>query len=127
MFEALKNDAVGIAILREWLGAAGVPVPIEDATRRSRVCLQCPENQVPRWWESAKGKVARAIRRHLEIKNRIEMRVEEEEQLGICLVCRCCLPLKIHVPIRHVEAHTDPDAWDKFPSFCWIRHEANKA
>ncbi len=126
MFEALKNDAAGLAILREWLGADGVPVSIDDATRRSRVCLTCPENRAPRWWETAKEKIARIIKRHLAVKNRVGLKVESEELLGICRVCRCVLPLKIHVPIKHVEAHTAPDEWEKFPRWCWIRAEANK-
>lgn len=126
MFDELKNDAAGLEILRDWLGDGGAPVPQADATRRSRVCVGCPENQAPRWWEYAKSNMARVIKKHLEVKHRTGLQVDVEDQLGICRVCRCCLPLKIHVPIAHIEAHSDPEAWGKFPAFCWQRAETNR-
>lgn len=126
MFEELKNDAVGLAVLREWLGDDGVPVSHEDATRRSYICVGCHENKAPRWWDFAKNKVARAIKKHLEVKHRVGLGVDVEARLGICAVCRCCLPLKVHVPIQHINAHLDDDVRTKFPDFCWVCNETNK-
>lgn len=126
MFEALKNDAAGLAILREWLGHDGIPVPDERAQSRAAICLGCPENREPRWWELAKGGVARAIKKHLEVKYSLGLQVEGEGSLGICRVCRCCLPLKVHVPIQHVSNHIADDMWETFPAFCWVRVEGHK-
>lgn len=120
MFDALKNDAAGLAILREWLGDDGVPVPAVDAVRRSQSCLQCSENVAPGWWDRMKNQVARAIRKHLEIKHRIWLSVEREKDLHMCRACGCCTRLKIWTPLKHIEAHQSAEVWAGLPLNCWM-------
>lgn len=127
MFEALKNDAAGLAILREWLGDDSKPVSTLQACARSVSCVKCEMHRPARWWDTIKHAVATAIKRHLEIKNKVGLRVDLEEELGMCKACGCCVRLKIWVPLKHIEAHQTEDVWNKLAPNCWmLRERANK-
>lgn len=124
LIEEFKADVVGIALIRDWLGAGGNPVSQPMAEARAAICLNCPKHQPGAWWEAwFKNPVARAIKRTLEYKNRLSLELYNEKALGNCTVCRCCLVLKCWVPTEHVKEHTPPERLAEFPEFCWIRSE----
>lgn len=125
----IRNDISGLAALHDWLGDGGDPVHPMVAEFRTQRCTEgndgepCPLNKAPRWWESAKGKIADWIRRELEIKSGMSLRVAGEENLHMCSACGCCLPLKVWTPKVHLKTHIDQKAIDKTPAYCWMRKE----
>lgn len=123
IFAEIKADVKGGRILKDWFGDGGIPVAQVDAERRAMTCICCKENQPGGWWENAKGRVARAIREQIEMKNQLSLRVQDEESLGTCRVCLCNLPLKVHVPIQYILEHTDDETMNAFPAACWIKNK----
>jgi len=121
-----------LKILRDWLGDGGRAVPPEKSESRAKICMSgengglCSENRAPQWWETATNEVALVIRKELEFKNKLSMRVSCEDKLAMCRVCGCALPLKVHVPIEHVKTHLKADDLKRFPQWCWIRSEIEK-
>jgi hypothetical protein len=104
---------------RAWLGEGGVPSP--RAQHRANVCLQCPHNEARPLEELFKGAVAGVVRRQLEVKGKLGLKVEGEEGLHVCGLCGCVLRLKVHVPLDVARTNT-PD-WQGFPAHCWLRTE----
>lgn len=111
------------SVLTDWLGAGGKPVPQDHAEGRAAVCVGCPENRAPKWWEIVKSAIAETIRLHLSLKHEMNIRVSTEERLGMCKVCGCAIPLKVHVPIEHIAENTGGDVKERFPNHCWIHNE----
>jgi hypothetical protein len=116
--------------LHDWLGDDLYHANQELANYRSLVCIHgsdglgCPHNKSPRWWETAKVAVAEVIRGQLEIKQKLQMKTEFDDQLGICDVCGCCLPLAVWSPIERIREHTTLKQKSEFPeSFCWKKKE----
>lgn len=102
-----------------WLGEGGQPSP--QAQRRADICLKCPHNVARPWEETYKGVAAVLIRRQLELRSKLELKVEGEEGLHMCDLCGCVLALKVHVPL-HIARENTPD-WERFPANCWIPTE----
>lgn len=107
------------AIRAAWLGEGGQPSPL--AQERANVCATCPQNQQHAFEELFKGPAARIVRMQLELRSKLELRVEGEERLHTCALCGCWLKLKVHVPLRIAREGT-PD-WGNFPEWCWLRTE----
>lgn len=110
-------------ILKDWLGEGGEPVMHRKAEERALVCIGCAENRDKFWWESAKSALATAIKWHLSVKNRMNLNIPHEKELGVCAVCKCTLPLKIWAPIGVVASHLKEKDKKKFPAICWIKNE----
>lgn len=127
LLDEIRNDAAGAAILKDWLGDGGAPVAPVVAEARAMVCVNCPENRAPYWWEKAKNSIADAIRAHLVVKQQSGLRVSHEDEIHMCRVCGCCLRLKVWVPIEHIKEHTTPETLAKLPSHCWLLKEIGHA
>lgn len=125
----LKDDAEGLALLKDWLGDGGKIVPPNLSIGRAETCVNthgkpCSENVEPGWWDRFKLAVAEVIRNQLELKTRLGIKVPQEKGLAMCRVCGCCLPLKVHVPIGYIAKHTtNPKVRERFPAHCWIKKE----
>jgi len=113
----------GRRILIDWLGAGAVPVPIAVAQARANVCFTCPQNREGHRWLRLTADAVRAIAEQMNAKDELKLRVEGEEKLHACAVCACPLPLKVHVPLATILAHTDADTLAAFPSYCWLTTE----
>ena len=124
LFDAVSSIPRGVETIREWLGEGGIPVDPATAQRRANICLECPKNVPP---NIVTQSVALAIRRHLEVKNKLGMRVDGEKRLGKCDVCQCMLRLKIHVPIGIVRRQMPPGEFDAYPAPCWQTEEKENA
>lgn len=127
--DEIKRDAEGIALLVDWLGDGGKPVTAAQSEHRASVCTTldlgqpCQLNVEPNWWDRMKNAVAETIRKELAIKRRLNYSTSRDSSLHMCKACGCCLPLKVHVPPKHIRAHTSPEVEAKFPPGCWIKKE----
>ena len=104
--------------MRDWLGGDGKPVPPKVSQRRADMCLDCAFN--------AKGfaveAIGDAVRHHLSAKRKMSLSVSGEELLHTCSLCRCALPLKVHVPIKHIRAYQREEVRQKIRERkpeCW--------
>jgi len=130
VFEEILADANGALLLADWLGDGGAPVEPFKAEFRAQHCLSgdngkpCPHNREPGWWDRhTKDPVAQWMRKQLELKNRMSLRLSGENELGICDVCGCCLKLLVWSPIERIREHTDAKEIEKLPNWCWKRAE----
>jgi hypothetical protein len=114
--EDAKRIAHGIKVIYEWLGEGGSVVDSDIAQHRANVCLKCPHNI---YGYPVSGAVANAIKRHLEVKNEIGLRVEGEKRLNTCEFCGCVLRLLIWEQQDRVISHLTDLEKTKSPDYCW--------
>jgi len=124
VLEEIKHDAVGLAIIKEWLGDGGKPVDRHLAEHRATICLCCPFN-VKTALSAFKQPVADAIKSHLEVKDKSGVSTEYDADLFTCRLCSCQINLKIWTPFEHLRAHTTDNELKKLPVFCWLRKESH--
>lgn len=121
--DAMRSDALGAAVLADWLGSGGHPVEKAKADARAQVCESCPLNCEPNWWGRVKSSIAEAIKQHLSAKTALGLQVENEERLHMCRACGCANRLKVWCPLEHIVKHTPSETFQKFPGTCWIKKE----
>jgi hypothetical protein len=105
--------------LKEWFGEGGIPVSQETADARAAMCLACDFNRRSTFGIETASNV---LKRRLETKRRLGLSVFGEERLHSCELCRCHLPLKIHVPIKFIRQYQREDvrqAIKRGKSECW--------
>ena len=112
--DRVRRDIKGLDLLTQWLGQGGLPVSEFEAARRADVCISCPYNVKGHKTEAW---VAAQIKKLNEFRGQ-QLTVTKEPDLHTCSVCGCYLPLKIWVPSKSIEEHTDTS---KFPPHCWIK------
>jgi hypothetical protein len=114
-----------MSTLTEWLGDGGLAVPHEQAVWRASICVHCTKNRKATIIESlSKGPAAFAILKTLELKEQLQMRVPQEKKLRMCSICKCCLPLKIHVPLDYILRGSTMEEIVEFEKVnCWITRE----
>jgi len=106
----------------QWLGEGGHPVPVQQAQRRADVCLKCQKNdKTMPLYEGMATEVALLVRRQLELKSQMNLRVNGEEGLHVCSGCLCILKLKVHVPMKFIASTSD---MTKLDPKCWIISES---
>lgn len=121
---AIKN---GAKTLLDWGEAGFVPVEQSVAQARSDVCAKsfdgnpCPHNQ--KKLIDFTSPAAAAIKSHIESKNQMKLSVDGEQNLNVCMICRCWLPLKVWTPMETLLACTPEkvlnDFKEKYPP-CWM-------
>lgn len=105
--------------MKEWLGEGGCPVSSETAASRAIQCRGCVFNQRGSGYTDF---AAGTLKRHLEAKMKARLSVLKEEELHTCQICSCYLPLKIHVPYKHIRSFQREDvrqAIIKGKPDCW--------
>lgn len=117
LLETARAIPHGISAISEWL-ADGTVVDGDEAQARADVCLKCPNN-VPE--SSVTGVVADGVRRMLEFKNKVGLRVDGEKSLGACAVCKCVLRLQVHEPAELLKLQIK-NGKEVFPFQCWKNH-----
>jgi hypothetical protein len=127
---SVKNAAVGVSLLKDWLGDGGIPVPDDIAAKRAWTCTsgapggqRCPQNTQGNWTRFFTVPASEGIRKMLSLREDKALTTPSDENLGVCTVCDCPLKLKVHTPLEHIKAHTTPEVRNGFPEFCWIRAE----
>lgn len=121
LLDRAKQFKEGAQILSEWLGSGAVTVDPATAQRRADVCLKCPLNVHESFTAET---IAAAIRRQVEIKNSLKLRVNGEKSLHTCAVCGCVNRLKIWLPLERILP--TPEELPKFDSACWLISESKK-
>lgn len=130
LIDELRHDAAGVATLKDWLGDGGIPVPPEQSASRALACTSgdedrpCPHNIEAGWWSrNVTNPIAQEILKQIEVKNRLKISTPSDAYLHVCSKCRCCLPLKVHAPIKFIAAHLTEETFSSMPAFCWQRQE----
>jgi len=120
----ISELASGGWILSDWLGKGARVVDQKTADDRASICVTCPENRGELWWERMlKDPIADMMRKQLELKNHMALRVSVEDKIHVCAACGCLTRLKVWADIQHIKDHTPPETMEKFVPNCWIRKE----
>ncbi len=129
--EQLKEDVEAALFIKDWIGEGAEVVSQQEAESRAHVCRTgnegkpCERNSNPNWWEKwYRDPIANAIRRELEIKNRLNIRLADESTVHMCSACGCALRIKVWAPPKYIKERTTPQAIEKMPAWCWMRREA---
>src|SRR5436309_9153512 len=104
----------------EWLGTGGLIVHQEVAQKRTDACLRCPMRAPT---PKLLGAAADGIKRILELKSGLGLKVQGEKSLGICLACNCVNRLKIWMPREKVLAELSAEEFSRLDQSCWIINE----
>lgn len=118
LLQAAQRYANGVATLTEWLGSGGETVDHWKAQDRAETCLRCPMNKDGLQLAEA---VAAAIKRQVELKNQLHLRVQGERALYTCQACLCPLRTKIWLPLARVKPEDDERA--NYDPNCWLLKE----
>jgi len=118
LIDRVEQLAGGVQILTEWLGAGAITVDRQHAQERANTCRKCPQNQNG---NTVTGAVADVIRKQVEIKNHLQLRVFGEKALHTCKVCGCVTRLKIWLPFKNLGL--DDQEIKNYPTNCWITKE----
>jgi hypothetical protein len=116
IWDRVKNLANGAVTIVEWLGEGGIVVDYQTAQSRAITCLKCPQNQKG---DIVTSTVAMAIKRHLEVKNLLNLKVQGEKKLGQCKVCRCVIRLLIWEEQSRVKEQLKYEDQSQYPAECW--------
>lgn len=114
VIEKIKQLGHGASAIAEWLGSGGEVVDANTAQERADTCLACPLHNPD---QNATVLIGEAVRRVLEAKNKIGLRVNNEDKLGSCSVCGCVLKLQVFEPVFLLEKQTAKDAG--YAPQCW--------
>ena len=117
-FDRAKQMVNGAVIWSEWLGPNKYPVDYETAQSRALTCLECPKHVKG---NAVTESVAVAIKRQMELKKHLNLRVQGEKRLMTCGACQCPLRLKIWEQLSRVLPA--PNEWDKYWEKCWLKTE----
>lgn len=120
---AAKRAAGGIKLVIDWLGQGAKSVPVPVAQARAEVCVQCPLNQDGNFWQRLEAASAEALRKTIEIKNDMQLRTSLDEQLKSCQACDCFNPLKVWVPLPHINKHMSAETRARLHPSCWVLKE----
>lgn len=116
ILERAKHLANGVEFISNWIGDGGIVVDKEEAQGRANICLACPNNKLGL---TVAAPVAAAVRKYLEFKNELELRVDGEKKLGSCELCGCELRLQIWETPDRIRSQMTPEETAKAPKHCW--------
>lgn len=120
MISTLEAEA-GYRTYVDWIGDGLRPVERRDAQSRANTCLQCPLHDPNS--PMVKGAIASVVKAQVEMKNKMQLRVDGEKSLGICTACGCVMRLKIWVPLKTILAGSEQATLDALHPDCWIKKE----
>ena len=120
LLNQVKHWPHGREVISDWLGSGGHVVDRELAQQRADICLTCPMNGET---NTVTGAFAGGIKRLLEMKNKLGLRVHGEKALGLCDVCGCANRLRIWQPMPLVREAATTEELRDYPPHCWIKTE----
>lgn len=116
LLERAKQIKHGVESITDWLGSGGSVCEKQDAQERANICLGCDENKLGM---AVSTPVQAAVKRILEVKNRLSLHVSGEKRLGRCKICTCELKLQIWQPQPQVKAELTDEEKENLPAHCW--------
>ncbi len=119
----VKRVAAGAGVLLNWLGEGLNPVAGELAGARAAVCAGCPQNHAGDWLSRFTEPVANMLRAQIAIRKDLNLTTPDDERLHFCEACSCPLPLKVHVPLKHITDHQSDEVKARLDPGCWIIKE----
>ena len=66
------------------------------------------------------AEAAKTIHTQLQMRTEMELKTSVDDKLGICHACSCWTPLKVHVPMEFILAHTSELTKTALHKSCWI-------
>lgn len=123
ILERLRNVAGGAGTLISWIKSGAEAVSPEQSNSRASVCAGCPENKSTSFGSIFTVPVSRAIHAELQKRSEWGLKTDHDEKLGVCDVCVCPLPLKVHVPRELIMKRLEKQVFDELPAHCWIKKE----
>lgn len=106
-----------------WLGDGGQPVPQDQAQFRANICLSCPKNKPHPFYAFLTALAAHELRAQLEMREKMKLKVEGDDDLFICEGCWCVLRLKVFAPLKHLLATTNLEDMHQDNPKCWLLTE----
>lgn len=116
LLNSVKEIAGGADAIACWLGSGGHVVSFEEAQERANVCFACPLNVSV---GKVKDAIAGTVKKTLEIKNKIGLRVQGEKALGQCKDCGCVLRLLVWEEQKRIEPFLSDQEKARLPKACW--------
>lgn len=107
----------------DWLGSGLRPVESELASKRAKICSECPLNIDGDFWQRMEGMAAQAVKLLVKAKNNMKLNTPSDDALKSCGACDCWLATKVWVPLPHILAHTKKETMAKLDKNCWITRE----
>jgi hypothetical protein len=123
---AVKRSTAGIKLVVDWLGSGLKPVPINIAERRAAICLKCPLNQESNFWQRIGAVAAQQVKKLLEVRNDLNLRLANEDKLFSCQACDCWINLKAFSNLDHIIEHTSEEVWQRLDPNCWMLSESGR-
>jgi hypothetical protein len=117
----------GAKNLLEWHEDGFEPVPADVSQARADICSgrlnghPCSFNQNPTF--KLPDFVADIVMAQFEKKNGFKATVKGEENINVCMVCKCLLKLKVWEPMDLILNHTTEEQLQDFKNkapWCWI-------
>lgn len=115
----------GVRTLNDWIESGEPAVTQEQSNARAVVCAVCPENGKGDWTHWFTQPAAEVIKRQMEKLEERKLTTTSDDKIQICEVCTCPLRLKVHTPLKFINAHLDDDVLRDLERVhgCWIPAE----
>lgn len=118
------NVVAGAKTLAAMFGEGGKPVVSEEADRRAKICVDCPQNGKGDWTRFFTVPASVTIKKQLAIIHDLSLTTPLDDQLGVCQACGCPLHLKVWAPLEHILKNQSADVESQLDARCWIKAKA---
>jgi len=121
----VKKIWSGIRTLNEWDVSGDPAVPQEQAESRARACGSCNKNTPGDFTSWFTQPAAEAIRRQMRKREERQLTTSLDDRINVCAVCLCPLKLKVHTPMKHIQAHMSEEVMAELKGVpgCWVIEE----
>lgn len=120
----LQNVAAGSEALVEWIGSGAEAVSKVTSNQRAETCSKCPFNGRGGLERFFTLPVSNAIRAAYNQLRDWRLSTSFDDKLGVCEICSCPLPLKVHVPLNLIKKRIPEATFAALPDHCWMKRES---
>lgn len=110
---SLNDVADAMKVFASFMVSGFKFVSQEEATRRARICVGCPNNLNIQGCGACR-QIASFVTGTLAQRS-----TPHDDKLKTCGVCRCVVKALVHIPLNALAAKSTPDREALLPSFCW--------
>ncbi len=116
ILEAASKIPEGLQNMAAMFGPEGIVADPNLAQKRADICLKCDENKPSM---ALHALVAATVKKLLEFKKNVNLKVEGEERLLRCQVCDCELKFLVHKSQKQIVAAMTEKEREDSPFHCW--------